>query len=336
MRRTSPSLSFDPVSGQVLSAGTDGKLKQWAVPSGELVAVYNDYAGGFFEFAYHPDGNLIATAGADGLVKLWSAETGALLHTLEGHKDRLRTVVFSPDGRLLASGGDDGRITLWDVSTLEPVQTLELEGQVDALAFSADGLTLASGGRFIESVRLWDPSTGQKKGVLGSADVGVTYLAYSPDNRYLAGATRDGRTILWEVETGKAAHTLEGQGGRGRPVVFSADGAYFATVDDYDDRYYLWDAETGQLRNTFQGAGGAFVAVSLNRDGSLLAGGISPTDLNDPNQVGVWDTSSGQLVTKVGNLPIGNLLVEFSPDGRRIALLVPFNLIQLWEVGTEG
>src|SRR5205823_7591217 len=73
---------------------------------------------------------------------------------------------FSPDGKVLAvpggRGWSDSTVQLWDVSGDRPRQTAEVRGHsrpVSALAFSADGKTLVSGGAD-NTVRVWGVAAG--------------------------------------------------------------------------------------------------------------------------------------------------------------------------------
>ena len=70
--------------------------------------------------------------------------------------------------------------------------------QVNTVAFSPDGQTLASGcdsGR----VRLWDVKTGQEKMVLGGNLSGIRCVAFSPDGKTLASASNDKSIRLWDI-----------------------------------------------------------------------------------------------------------------------------------------
>ena len=74
------------------------------------------------------------------------------------------------------------------------------------LAFSPDGLTLASGSRD-QSVRLWDPVTGQELLALTGHKSAVHGMAFSPDGTILATGSHDGAIKLWRATCASADQT---------------------------------------------------------------------------------------------------------------------------------
>jgi WD40 repeat protein len=71
-------------------------------------------------------------------------------------------------------------------------------GAARALAFSADGRTLASGGED-RAVTLWHVATGQQLFALPGIEAQVNGLAFASDGRSLAAATHDGKVTFWKA-----------------------------------------------------------------------------------------------------------------------------------------
>ncbi|KAL2782618.1 hypothetical protein BJX66DRAFT_331084 [Aspergillus keveii] len=113
-----------------------------------------------------------------------------------------------------------------------------LEGHSDwfnSVAFSADGLTVASGSDD-ETIKLWDAKTGS-------------------EIRTLEG--HSGWTIkLWDAKTGSEIRTLEGHSGSVRSVAFSAD-----------ETIKLWDAKTGSEIRTLESHSDSVRSVAFSADG---------------------------------------------------------------------
>jgi len=67
------------------------------------------------------------------------------LGSLEGHTSRVNGLSFSPDGQLLASVSSDNRVKIWRAGTGYALSTFNLNNVAWAVAFSSDGLLLATG-----------------------------------------------------------------------------------------------------------------------------------------------------------------------------------------------
>ena len=71
--------------------------------------------------------------------------------------------------------------------------------QVNSVAFSPDGKTLASGSAD-DAIRLWDVATGRSIGqALTGAACFVESVAFSPDGKTLASSSADHTIRLWDI-----------------------------------------------------------------------------------------------------------------------------------------
>ncbi|KAJ5930705.1 hypothetical protein N7466_006198 [Penicillium verhagenii] len=95
------------------------------------------------------------------------------------------------------------------------LQTLEgHSGQISSVAFSPDGLTLASGSKD-GTIKLWNTATGTQRQILeGGSWESINSLAFSPDGLTLASGSFDGTIELWDTATGTTQQQMsEGYSG---------------------------------------------------------------------------------------------------------------------------
>jgi WD40 repeat protein len=191
---------------------------------------------------------------------------------------------------------------------------------VHAVAFSPDGVTLASGSGD-HTVQLWDVSDRAHPALRHTitAHSGDVYaVAFSPDGSLLATASEDRTTWLWKIAGSDGPEPtsapLIGQGGNVHDVSFSPDGTTLATANG-DNTVWLRDVsdptEPRELAS-LTGHTGAVFELAYSPDGTTLA--TSSID----ETVRLWDVDADSLARRACAKSSGELTAaewqEYLPD----------------------
>ncbi|HEX3147229.1 MAG TPA: protein kinase [Gemmataceae bacterium] len=168
---------------------------------------------------FSPDGRKLITAGGSTL-QVWDADTGELLfgQALAHFVRNITAVAVRPGDTRgpweMASADDGGLVKVWEfkpkvmaegdppangqkLDASERPAPPGLTDSVGALAFTADGRTLASGG-VDRAVRLRDPETGQERAALAGHTDTVLLVAFRAD-RVLITVGREGFARVWRA-----------------------------------------------------------------------------------------------------------------------------------------
>jgi RNA polymerase sigma factor (sigma-70 family) len=193
------SLAYSP-DGKTLASASHGTIKLWDTETGKERAALP----GCRFVVYSPDGKTLATKFADGTVRLWDVKTGKERAILKGPAGCL---AFSPDGKTLAMGGSNSvgswergernTLKLWDVETGMLTYTLDAMWDVDSLAYSPDGKTLAL---YSYNVVLWEVATRKERFALETKEAGNYAVVFSPDGKTLAAAGKCQKIRLWDLK----------------------------------------------------------------------------------------------------------------------------------------
>jgi WD40 repeat protein len=140
---------------------------------------------------------VLASSGEDNYIRLWNPDTGNLIQMIQTPAPG-STIAWNPSGKILSSGGVmDKIVRLWDVASGKQLGVLQGHtDQLDALAWSPDGRTLASSSAD-RTVRLWDPASGKLLTTLKDHTAEATGLAWSPDGKQLASAGGDNTILIY-------------------------------------------------------------------------------------------------------------------------------------------
>ncbi len=162
---------------------------------------------------------------------------------------RLGALAVAPGGEWLAAGGQDGSLAVWrleaQVSTPLWRQSLEEGNEINAVAFSPDGLLLAVAADQ-GPVQLFQAATGRAVAMLEGHQGWVADVCFSPDGQLLASAGSDHTARVWDLASRTCRATLAEHGDIVRGARFVEQGQRLATTSE-DQQLRLWDVATGGL-----------------------------------------------------------------------------------------
>jgi WD40 repeat protein len=323
-----------------------GELKVWDAQTGRQQLARKAHTKSIHAAAFSPDGKHLVSMSFDQTVKLWDAANGQELLTLnplEKGTSIVATgggVAFSPDGTRLAAGiiapPLANVVRVWDVPGGREILTLRGHTDVvSSLAFSRDGLRLASGS-WDQTVRVWDAQTGKVVHTLTKHTGAVWGVAFSPDGTRLASGGVDRVVRVWDVRSGEEVRALKGHTGAILSVAFQPGGNLLASADDRAIK--LWDPRVSPEGLTLSGNHVAGCAVFSPDGRHLITGSIYNNGGKDPTHAVRWDASTGREVRAFQQDTDPGILdevatVAVSPDGRRLASGT-LTAVTVWDAAT--
>lgn len=364
-------VDFSPDGTTLVTTGAWDEIKFWHVTSDQQLKSFESrLLSSYSAVTVSPDRRKIARQGDDTRIKLRDLTNGEDAKNLGNREDSRKTgnrftpLGFSPDSATLLIGGS--HVKLLDATSGKELRTFEgHSGYVHSVAFSSDGLIVATGSQ--DTIQLWDVGSGRLLKILRSENPDRTSSNYAG---FSVEFTSDGKTLvghlgdtitLWDVVSGQQLRAMKGtspkfspagkmlagttadgiklwdvKSGRelktfpGNSPQFSPDGKTLL-VQNRDNTFKLWAVESGdELANfkghVFQGYSAPIYSIEFSADGkSLVSGGGDHT-------IKLWDAASGRELRVFNGHSDSVREVTFSPDGKMLISGSDDSTVRLWDV----
>ena len=274
---------FSPNKQTLANAGLDNTIHLWDINSGKIKVTLKTDMEDIIPMAFSSDGKILASR-VQNDIQLWDVkeDTANAASKRSTLRQLMHLISFIQDRaplryqRQLANFARTVRNK--DIRSEQYRATLKGHtGRVEAVSFSPDGKTLASGGSWNNTtrkvdttIRLWDSQTAQSKAILTGHTSDIRCLSFSPDGKILASGSHDNTIRLWNTSTHEKISILTGHSKVVLAVVFSPDGKTLAS-GGFDNTVRLWDVQSGKLRRTLNGHVGAIFYLTFSPDGDILA-----------------------------------------------------------------
>jgi eukaryotic-like serine/threonine-protein kinase len=330
-------IAFSPNGRHLATGSSDSTIRFWDPASGRETGVLRGHLRDVSALQFHRLGARLLSSGEDGVAKVWDVSLAFGPPVLDDHHGWAFSGAFRPGGQIAATGGWCV-IHFWDPATgrrLRSIAGAHPAGVV-AIAFSPDGLSLASTGEWAPGVpeggaKIWDAETLALRHELKGHTGSVYGVAYGPDGTNLATAGMDGTVRFWDSSRGTPGRVLQAHAGGVVSLAFSSDGVRLATVGS-GDTVKLWDVASGvEVLRLDVATSRSFPfgnAVTFSPDCRRLA--VPRAD----NRIALFDARDGHLIRNLAGHTAGHNVVAFSPDGHRLATAGGDRTIRLWDPDT--
>jgi WD40 repeat protein len=280
----------------------------------------------------------VATSGDDSSVRVWSAESGTPFDAFHDHAGAIFCSAFSDNGNLV-SGTASRSVIVWNRKTPWTLERIIgtgdaislLSDRVNAVKFSPDGLSLASGGGEPTrggEIKLWDVASGNLACSFTNVHSDVVFaLDFTRDGKYLASAAADRFAKVLEIATGKVVKQFEGHTGHVLGITWKKDSRTLAS-SGADNVIKFWDVVTGERKKNVGGSDKEVTSISFigYSDQALVTSGDGKVRLikEDGTEVRTF-AGATDFVNSAATTPDGRIVVAGGQDG----------VLRVWN-GTNG
>jgi WD40 repeat protein/serine/threonine protein kinase len=241
-------------------------------------------------------------------------------------------VCYAPDSKSIATAGIDAAIRVYNAATHElrmMIPTGQIE--VNGLAFSSDGMQLASAGDD-GYVRVWAvdwrAATMRATTRFHAHEPRATNVLFAQNDELLISAGHDAVVRLWDPQTGRQLARLEGHRAAAGAIALHPNGNLLASASS-DGDMIIWDLTSRSSVHRIRANSGRLLSVAFSPDGKLVAA----TSMD--RRIQIWHTETWELVHQFEHLD-GVQRVVFTPDSKKVMASDFSGMVRIWALSNDG
>ncbi|MEQ1852750.1 MAG: hypothetical protein ABMA01_14305, partial [Chthoniobacteraceae bacterium] len=275
----------------------------------------------------------VASMFDDGTLRVWATASGTPIEESGGNVTTPTTITSAPDGSFVATKAlaqTAGGTPRWVLERKLDQKGL-FAGRVNAVRFSPDGKTLATGGGEPSrsgDIIFFDVATGKTTLTWKEKHTDtVLCLDFSPDGKRLASGAADKIARVTEIASGRQANLFEGHTHHVMGIAFRCDGRVLATAGA-DGTVVTWDMIIGERKKKIEGWTKEVTSLQF-----IGATNQIITSAGD-NRVRIV-TDDGAEVRAISKLPDYMQAAASTPTGRTLIAGGEDSFLRVWD-GTSG
>ncbi|XP_031406262.1 transcriptional corepressor LEUNIG_HOMOLOG-like isoform X2 [Punica granatum] len=263
---------------------------------------------------FSSDGKLLASAGHDKKVILWNMDTLQRESTPEEHKYVITDVRFRPNSSHLATSSVDKSVRLWDAANpsfclhaytghTSPVMSLDFHPRKTELFCFCDN---------DNEIRYWNINTFSCSRI---SKGGTAQVRFQPRIGQLLAAASDKVVSIFDVETDKQIHSLEGHPDLVNYICWDATGDCLASVSE--NLVKIWSLTSGECIQELNSNGNQFHSCVFHptHPTLLVIGGFSSLELwNVAENKRMTVPAHENIISALAQTPVTCLVASASHD----------------------